>query len=159
VRRGDGPDQYAGVTEALRLIKDARSALSAQAHGSAASPGVEAIAAERHRQIYDEDFDGAGDEKYKKHELIEAAACYALHWTGQIACIGAPMAWPWADEWWKPTTPLRDLAKAGALIAAEIDRLARAKNASAKLEDSRGPNQKSPSIKSPHTRMDVTPQW
>ena len=30
VRRGDGPDQYAGVTEALRLVKEARSALSAQ---------------------------------------------------------------------------------------------------------------------------------
>jgi hypothetical protein len=30
VRRGDGPDQYKGVTEALRLVKEARSALSAQ---------------------------------------------------------------------------------------------------------------------------------
>lgn len=30
VRRGDGPDQYAGVTEALRLVKEARSSLSAQ---------------------------------------------------------------------------------------------------------------------------------
>ncbi len=30
VRRGDGPEQYAGVTEALRLVKEARSALSAQ---------------------------------------------------------------------------------------------------------------------------------
>lgn len=31
VRRGDGPEQYAGVVEALRLIKDARSAIAAEA--------------------------------------------------------------------------------------------------------------------------------
>lgn len=29
VRRGDGPEQYAGVVEALRLIKEARAALAA----------------------------------------------------------------------------------------------------------------------------------
>lgn len=31
VRRGDGPDQYAGVVEALQLVKDARAALSVPA--------------------------------------------------------------------------------------------------------------------------------
>ena len=31
VRRGDGPEQYAGVTEALRLIKEARAALATPA--------------------------------------------------------------------------------------------------------------------------------
>lgn len=38
VRRGDGPDQYAGVTEALRLVKEARSALSAQVQDVADMP-------------------------------------------------------------------------------------------------------------------------
>jgi hypothetical protein len=35
--------------------------------------------------------------------------------------------WPWDREWWKPTpnNRIRELAKAGALIAAEIDRLQR----------------------------------
>jgi hypothetical protein len=34
--------------------------------------------------------------------------------------------WPWDERWWKPSNdPIRDLVKAGALIAAEIDRLQR----------------------------------
>ena len=33
--------------------------------------------------------------------------------------------WPWEANWWKPTPEdrIKELAKAGALIAAEIDRL------------------------------------
>lgn len=32
--------------------------------------------------------------------------------------------WPWERNWWKPSDdPIKDLIKAGALIAAEIDRL------------------------------------
>ena len=31
--------------------------------------------------------------------------------------------WPWEQESFKPTTDIRDLIKAGALIAAAIDRL------------------------------------
>jgi hypothetical protein len=35
--------------------------------------------------------------------------------------------WPWDASWWKPSNdPVRNLVKAGALIAAEIDRLQRA---------------------------------
>jgi len=35
-------------------------------------------------------------------------------------------SWPWDEEWWKPDNDaVRNLAKAGALIAAEIDRLQR----------------------------------
>lgn len=35
-------------------------------------------------------------------------------------------AWPWDASWWKPSAdPIRNLVKAGALIAAEIDRLQR----------------------------------
>jgi hypothetical protein len=33
--------------------------------------------------------------------------------------------WPWDESWWKPGDRIRELAKAGALIAAEIDRLNR----------------------------------
>ena len=33
-------------------------------------------------------------------------------------------SWPWDFKWWKPSDdPVKDLIKAGALIAAEIDRL------------------------------------
>jgi hypothetical protein len=31
--------------------------------------------------------------------------------------------WPWSFEWWKPKDRIRNLVRAGALIAAEIDRL------------------------------------
>jgi hypothetical protein len=35
-------------------------------------------------------------------------------------------SWPWDAEWWKPSPDsVRNLVKAGALIAAEIDRLQR----------------------------------
>jgi hypothetical protein len=36
--------------------------------------------------------------------------------------------WPWRWEWWKPGNRVRELEKAGALIAAEIDRLSRIEN-------------------------------
>lgn len=40
--------------------------------------------------------------------------------------VKLPMDWPWADDWWNPSDdPVRNLVKAGALIAAEIDRIQR----------------------------------
>jgi hypothetical protein len=33
--------------------------------------------------------------------------------------------WPWNKSWWKPRNAIEDLTRAGALIAAEIDRLQR----------------------------------
>jgi hypothetical protein len=47
-------------------------------------------------------------------------------------------AWPWDGEWWKPNynDPVRNLVKAGALIAAEIDRvLARRTNGAVPITD------------------------
>jgi hypothetical protein len=64
-----------------------------------------------------------------------AGAAYA-RLSGQIAIHGAtnvamstePLAWPWAEKWWKPSEDqVRNLVKAGALIAAEIDRIQRLK--------------------------------
>lgn len=37
-----------------------------------------------------------------------------------------PQYWPFNQEWWKPTTARHNLVKAGALIAAEIERIDRA---------------------------------
>lgn len=41
--------------------------------------------------------------------------------------VPVPALWPWDAKWWKPTPDnrVRELVKAGALIAAEIDRLQR----------------------------------
>jgi hypothetical protein len=78
--------------------------------------GVQAIEGERRRQVAIEGWTPEHDSAYRNGELTRAAACYAL---------GArpPGMWPWADSWWKPGTKERNLEKAGALIAAELDRL------------------------------------
>lgn len=80
-------------------------------------PGLQKITAERKRQIAIEGWTPDHDAHHRKGELARAAACYALG--GR-----PPGLWPWSDDWWKPSTPERNLEKAGALIAAEIDRLA-----------------------------------
>ncbi|UXS25627.1 hypothetical protein FY153_07155 [Agrobacterium tumefaciens] len=90
----------------------------------AGSEGAKAIAAERRRQIEQEGWTPQRDDQYVNGELLQAAACYALH-DGGVKDIPPP-AWPWSDKWWKPSGVQRDLEKAGALIAAEIDRRLRA---------------------------------
>jgi hypothetical protein len=73
--------------------------------------------------------DGANDVA----ALADAAVCYAMHAAQTLAgAYSAPNTtpnktwWPWDASWWKPTTPRRDLVKAGALILAEIERIDRA---------------------------------
>lgn len=89
--------------------------------------GAELIAAERERQVRSEGWTSGHDATHKRGELAMAAACYLLHETGNVYFHPAggmpPMAWPWQSAWWKPKDRMRDLVKAGALIAAEIDRL------------------------------------
>ena len=42
----------------------------------------------------------------------------------RIRKAGWRNGWPWDKKWWKPSDdPIKNLIKAGALIAAEIDRL------------------------------------
>lgn len=86
--------------------------------------GVGLIAAERQRQIESEGWDWSHDDEHQLAEMARAAACYAL--PAPLRGVGAvPNLWPWDEEWWKPGDRVRELAKAGALIAAEIDRLLR----------------------------------
>jgi len=84
--------------------------------------GIERIAAERKRQITEEGWTSKHDDLHSENELARAAACYALAVEGDIK---APENWPWKAWSWKPSTRIRMLEKAGALIAAEIDRLLR----------------------------------
>lgn len=88
--------------------------------------GAELIAAERQRQIDEEGWTPEHDKQHWMEELAVAASIYAmperlrkLDWTG------LPVRWPWKAEWFKPTPKdrVRELAKAGALIAAEMDRI------------------------------------
>jgi hypothetical protein len=79
------------------------------------SQGVELIKAERQRQVKVEGWTPEHDAKHTEGELATAAACYAL---GEL-----DNTWPWEAHWWKPKDRISNLVRAGALIAAEIDRL------------------------------------
>ena len=82
--------------------------------------GAEQIAAERQRQIEQEGWTPEHDDEHGFGELLAAARNYM----SAVAADQAPgMDWPWHGSWWKPSDdPVRNLVKAGALIAAEIDR-------------------------------------
>lgn len=93
--------------------------------------GAELIAAERKRQLEQEGWTAEHDRQHERCELAVAAACYALHGTDVGACTEAyacPIfhdAWPWGKEEDKRNKHgwQRRLVIAGALIAAELDRL------------------------------------
>jgi hypothetical protein len=98
--------------------------------------GIERIAAERKRQIEEEGFTEEHDGQWKNGELPRAAAIYALVYNNidffddwDVTFI---TYWPWDLGWYKPDEGnIRCLEKAGALIAAEIDRLQRSKESAA----------------------------
>lgn len=69
---------------------------------------------------------------YPFGSLAKAAACYALpenftEFSGDFHTLKINRGgfWPWNWNWWKPTPDdrIKELRKAGALIAAEIDRI------------------------------------
>lgn len=91
------------------------------------SSAIKDVLAERRRQVVAEGWTPRFDDERNGGELACAAACYAFN----AAYPGSPLLrtfWPWSQSWWKPTTPRRDLVKAGALILAEIERLDRIKS-------------------------------
>lgn len=113
--------------------------------------GAQLISEERARQIAKEGWSTAHDDEHGDGSLAMAAACYALPkremrratrtedrdlagrgdgpvWVRMRISYRIPRLWPgsWHPSWWKPKDRVRDLVRAGALIAAEIDRLQRA---------------------------------
>ena len=95
--------------------------------------GLELIIAERERQITKEGWTAEHDDSHDVGVLAQAGGCYAIKAAEELglsiskAYLDWPSAWPFDEEDYKPTEPIRQLVKAGALIAAEIDRLQRAK--------------------------------
>jgi hypothetical protein len=89
--------------------------------------GIELIAEERERQVSVEGWTPEHDDEHDTNELTDAAICYALFASeGLRSHQELTRRWPWEPEWWKPApNAVRNLVKAGALIAAEIDRLQR----------------------------------
>ena len=97
--------------------------------------GVDIITQERKRHFDQEGWDNEHDDFHTEGQLADAAACYALgeDWRFLYQRKDEPevmIMWPWGTSWWKPTPDdrIKELSKAGALIAAEIDRLLRIKN-------------------------------
>ena len=95
------------------------------------SIGVKEIGDERKRQISQEGWTLEHDDAHTRGEIAGAAACYildSLELPGELAerarLVGSDV-WPWHQDYWKPGEKRRELVKAGALIAAEIDRLER----------------------------------
>lgn len=95
--------------------------------------GVEIITDERKRQIEVEGWTPEYDDLHTEGELADAAAIYALTKQSRVFLKDSEadyseLIWPFNPEWLKfsPDNRIKELAKAGALIAAEIDRLLRA---------------------------------
>jgi hypothetical protein len=108
--------------------------------------GIERIIAERKRQIEEEGFTAEHDDRWDKGELAQAAMCYCMEpadfqniLDGSVEPC-APSEWPFHPTWWKPTpnNRIQELKKAGALIAAEIDRLQRLEERQKEIKESGG---------------------
>ena len=107
--------------------------------------GIELIAEERKRQIEVEGWVPDHDDDNDLEELAAAAACYAMPRDVRKCTLSGrggsiiDWLWPWASEWWKPGRStvdgrIRDCVKAGALLAAEIDRWQRIKAVAAEAQ-------------------------
>lgn len=96
--------------------------------------GSARIYAERWRQENEEGWTVEHDDEHDRFQLAQAALAYtqAARLVPQVnvaeAWFADEVGWPWNHDWWKPSAdPIPNLVKAGALIAAEIDRLLRAR--------------------------------
>lgn len=87
--------------------------------------GIELIEVERLRQTSDEGWSSEHDDNHSCGELAMAARCYKEVALSGDLCVNHPRLWPWAKEWWKPSSVERCLVKSGALYQAEIERLYR----------------------------------
>lgn len=89
--------------------------------------GAELIAEERARQIEAKGYTAEHDKQHTQGELAAAAICYAAQaiLMGQGDDNGkVPGLWPFEQRAWKAEdSQLENLIKAGAFLAAEIDRL------------------------------------
>ncbi|MEC6384341.1 hypothetical protein [Pseudomonas aeruginosa] len=114
------------------LLQELRAMLAAaptQAQHSVPKAWLD-VQAERRRQVEAEGWTPEHDDEHSHGQMARAAACYALAGSSApndgTAALLVSLAWPWDQQWWKPTSARRDLVKACALALAEIERLDRA---------------------------------
>lgn len=92
--------------------------------------GIKIISEERKRQVEKEGYTVEHDDQHTNNELAIAAGTYAINPLINEVMLDEneiPHLWPWSGGSWKPVPEnrIKELAKAGALLAAEIDRLLR----------------------------------
>ncbi|MFU6910709.1 hypothetical protein ACM76C_07900 [Pseudomonas aeruginosa] len=87
------------------------------------------VQVERRRQVEAEGWTPEHDDEHSHGQMARAAACYALAGSSApndgTAALLVSLAWPWDEQWWKPSTARRDMVKACVLGLAEIERLDR----------------------------------
>lgn len=82
--------------------------------------GIELIEQERKRQIEVEGYDALHDFREPLNCIVSAAISYAMC---DIDMEEAEAWWHWDFMYWKPKDRRRNLVRAGALIAAAIDKI------------------------------------
>ncbi|KSE95426.2 hypothetical protein AO934_31075 [Pseudomonas aeruginosa] len=107
------------------------------AHPAVEQAGGDERAAFKTAYLAEFDCDADGDDNmahsntaWRAWKMARAAACYALAGSSApndgTAALLVSLAWPWDEQWWKPSTARRDMVKACALALAELERLDRA---------------------------------
>lgn len=91
--------------------------------GVTATTGSYMIAVERERQVKDEGYNAEHDQVHEPMTLARAAVSYILCNDEKKRKIARNTYWPWEDKYYKPRDMKRNLVRAGALVAAAIDRL------------------------------------
>lgn len=110
----------AAITACIAAHADAP---PSQGDAGVPSKGALDIQRERNRQVFEEGWTAFHDSDVNSDgSLKNAAVCYAKALSVDSPC---PLNWPWDTDLWKPSDYRRNLVKAGALIAAEIDRFDR----------------------------------
>lgn len=147
---GEPSEMIDRISATLQSVRDEALAEGRKARvEEAANSGVGLIASERERQVSEEGWSPEHDDTHTEGELAEAAACYAMPtiWreatvnqntdTSLIEYLLDGLSLQGWSSWFKPSPEnrVRELVKAGALIAAEIDRLQRQAAIRAKAEE------------------------
>ena len=88
-----------------------------------ATTGTYMIAVERERQVKDEGYNAEHDQVHTPMTLARAAVSYILCNDENKRKVAKTTYWPWEDKYYKPRDMKRNLVRAGALVAAAIDRL------------------------------------
>ena len=100
------------------------------------SPFVQAVLAERFRQIDQEGWSSEHDDAHVCGVFGRASGSFIIYAGSQSPIM--PHEWPWASEWWKPQGYRRDLVRGVALGIAEGERFDRARHKRERRHSGRG---------------------